>query len=162
MKAVVAESIIVDSANAAVTTVATDAFAKLTNHTLNWTISDLARHVSADDRPGLFSPVEVEQEGKDRLGAVLALEDRVIVAWTVGVLRMRHYERVITYGSIECLELTTRPGGPMSKDRDVLRITADGTTWNLVFANVFDGGRRIAPFIEGLLAGSINRALGTD
>ncbi len=43
----------------------------------------------------------------------------------------------------------------MSKDREVLRIGAGGETWNLVFANVFDGGRSIVPFLKGVLDGSI-------
>lgn len=150
-----AEDIVIDSANAAANTVGTDEFVKLTKYALNMTGSEIGRHVNSTDGPGLFSPLSVVKDGKDRLGAILALEDRAILAWTVGTFRMKNFETVIPYSAIESLELGTRPGGAMSKDRETLRIKADGQTWDVVFANVFEGGRSIVPFIKGVLEGSI-------
>lgn len=150
-----AQDIVIESANAAITTVGTDDFAKLTKHALNLTGSEVAQHVNADDVPGLFSPVDVEMDGKDRLGAILTLEDRAIIAWTVGTFRMKNFEAVIPRASIDELELTTRPGGSMTKDRDLLRVRAGTQNWSLAFANVFEGGRSIAPFLKGVLEGSI-------
>ncbi|HMS71736.1 MAG TPA: hypothetical protein PKB03_01760 [Baekduia sp.] len=150
-----AEDIVIDSANAAANTVATDEFVTLTKHALNLTGVELGRHVTSTDVPGLFSPTEVMQDGKGRLGAILALDDRAILAWTVGTFRMKNFETVIPYSAIESLELGTRPGGAMTKDRETLRIKADAQTWELVFANVFEGGRSIVPFLKGVLEGSI-------
>ena len=150
-----AQDVVFESANAAANTVGTEDFTKLTKNALNLTGSGVARHVSATDGPGLFSPANLIKDGKDRLAAILALEDRAIIGWTVGTFRMKNFETVIPYASISSLDLGTRTGGSMTKDRETLTITADGTTWELIFANVFDGGRSIAPFLIGVMDGSI-------
>lgn len=97
--------------------------------------------------------MDVVYDGKDRGGAILALEDRAIIAWIVG-LRMKSHEAVLPYGSIKGIEQSTRPGRALSKPCDVLRIEADNN-WTLVFANVFEGGRPIAPFLKGVMDGAI-------
>jgi hypothetical protein len=43
----------------------------------------------------------------------------------------------------------------MTKKRDVLVLTTSDQTWELIFANVFEGGRNIAPFLKGVLEGSV-------
>lgn len=101
---------VVDSANAAVNTVATDVFVKLTKNTLNLTGDEIGRHVKSTDGPRLFSPLEVITDGKDRLGAILTLDDRAVLGWTVGTFRMKNFETVIPYSSIESIELGTRAG----------------------------------------------------
>jgi hypothetical protein len=143
------------SANAGATTAGTNEFVTLTNHALTLTGAKIEQHVKSSDGPGLLSPLEVVKDGKDRIGAILALQDRAVLAWTVGTFRMKNFETVIPYSSIESIEIGSRPGGAISKERETLRIKADGQTWDLVFANVFDGGRSIVPVIKGILEGSI-------
>jgi hypothetical protein len=150
-----AQDIVIDSAASSAEMVATEGFAKLTKHALRLTGSEIARHVASTDRRGLLAPVELVKDGKRLLGAILALEDRAIVAWTTGTLRVKNFETVVPYGSIESIEVGTRPGGAMSKARETLRIKADGQVWDLVFANVFEGGTSIVPFIAGMLDGAI-------
>jgi hypothetical protein len=151
-----AEQVLIDSANAAIGTVETDDFAKLTKYARGLTGAEVSRHIQPTDEPGLFSPVDVEKDGKDRAGSILALSERAIIAWTVGTFRIKNYEIVIPSTSIKTLEQRTRPGGAMSKDREVLYIeTSDGVTWNLAFPNAFDGGRSIVPWLEGVLTGAL-------
>lgn len=157
-----AEDIVIDSANAAANTVATNEFVKLTQNALKLTGAELGRHVKPTDGPGLFSPVDVAEDGKDRLGAVLALEDRAIIGWIVGTFRIKNFESVIPYDSIESVERGTRAGSALSKERETLRVKADGKTWELVFANIFEGGRSIVPFIEGMLEGTITPVFETE
>lgn len=149
------EGILLDSANAAASIVATGEFAKLTKLALSLTGAEIGRHIQATDEPGLFSPLEVVRDGRDRLGAILALGDRAVLAWTIGSVRMTNVETVIAYDEIESLDLGARPGGTMSKDRQTLRITTSSDTYDLVFANVFENGRSIVPFLKGILEGSI-------
>lgn len=103
-----AKEIVIDSASAAAATVGTDEFAKLTKYALNLNGARITQHLKAGDHPGLFSPADIEKDGKLRLGAILALEDRVIIAWTVGAFRMKSFDKVIPRGSIEHVEVTTR------------------------------------------------------
>lgn len=149
------EEVLLESANAAANTVATELFVRLTKNALQLTGDSIGQHVQSTDGPGLFSPLDVVRDGKDRLGAILALGDRAIIAWTVGGLRIKNFEFVIPYSGIESIDATTRPGGMMSKDREMLKIEADDQTWELVFANVFEGGRSIVPYLKGVLEGSI-------
>ncbi len=148
------EQVVIDSANAAIETVGTEPFFKLTKNLLGMTGSQLAKQVDPEDGPGLFAPLELEDDGKDRLGAILALDDRAIIAWTVGTFRMKNFEAVVSYDSIASVEFTTRKGGAISKDREGLRIVAE-RTWNLVFGAVFEGGNSIRPFIGGMLSGAM-------
>lgn len=149
------DTFLIESANNAAQTVGTDLFAKLAQNALNLTADEIGRHLDATDESGLFSPVDVENDGKDRLGAVLAIEGRMIVSWQVGTFRAKRFSIVIPYTAVETLEQATRPGGAMSKERAVLRITVDGQTWTLVFANVFEGGTSIVPFLIGVFEGSL-------
>lgn len=150
-----ADELVAESANVAAQTVGTDAFAKLAQHAVNLNSSEIGRHLSDDDATGIFSPVEVVKDGKDRLGAILALEGRAIIAWNVGTFRMKHFSTVVPRASMEYPEQTTRAGGGMTKDRDVLRISTDSETWTLLFANVFEGGQSIVPYLVAMLDGAI-------
>ena len=148
------EDILIDSANAAAATVGTDDFVKLTKNALSLVGSEMSGRLTPDDSPGLFAPANLEQGGKDRLGGILVLKDRALIAWTEGTFRIKSFGAVVAYDSIANSELGTRPGGPMSKDREVLRIES-AQTWTLVFANVFEGGRSIVPFLKLTMDGAI-------
>jgi len=152
---VTALNLIVDSANAAAVTVGTDSFAKLTKHALNLTGAAVAKHVVEDDIPGLFSPCEVEQGGKGRMGSILALERRAVIAWTVGTLRIKNFEATVDYNAIRHIEMTERSGGSFSHGQVVLTVTTDDNQWVIRFAPVFDGGVSIVPLIQCVLEGSM-------
>jgi hypothetical protein len=132
----------------------------LTQHTLGLVGSEVARHLDPAEKPGLFTPANLEHDGKDRLGAVLALEDRAIIAWTTGTLRIKNFETVIPRSSVERTETGTRPAGAMSKDRETLSIVTESDTWDLVFPNVFEGGRSIVPFVVAMLEGALELKFG--
>lgn len=148
-----AAAVVIDSANLAVETVATTAFAKLTRQALRRSGATMARHVG-ENGVGLFAPVVVVQGGKVRRGAVLALEDRAVIGWTQGKLRLRNREAVIPVSSLRTVERTDgSAGSPV--ERAVLRLATDRESWALVFENVFDGGRSIVPLIHGVLTGTV-------
>ncbi len=150
-----ADDIIIDSANAAVNTVATDGFTKLTQQVMSLTSAELARHLRSDDAPGLLVPLDLEQDGKDRLGAILAVGDRAILAWTVGTFRVKYFSDVLPYEAIQSVEVGTRAAGAMTKERELLRVASGSRSYTLVFANLFEGGQSIVPFLAGVLDGSI-------
>jgi hypothetical protein len=149
-----AEDLLLLSAEAATNTVDTDRFVKLSVYALRLTGAEIGRHLQEEDDPGLFVPVDVVIDGKDCTGAILALGDRLIVSWVTGTLRIKNFEEVVPYDSIRQIERTARPGGAMTKDREVLSIEAD-RTWTLAFANVFEGGRSIVPYLQGTIDGAI-------
>jgi hypothetical protein len=148
------EQVIMASANAGAATVGTNLFVSLTNKALQLMGRSLEQHLDDGDTPGVLSPADVVRDGKDRVGCVLVLADRVIIAWTEGTFRIRTSETVLQKTSISAVETGVRPGGAMQKPRETLTITADGT-WQLVFANMFEGGRSIVPFLKGLIDGSV-------
>jgi len=82
-------AVVADSALAAVNTVGTDHFYKLTNTAVGLVGRNIAAHLSATDRPGVFSPTSIEVDGKEYFGAILALADHAIIGWLVGVLLRR-------------------------------------------------------------------------
>jgi hypothetical protein len=148
-----AQQLIIDSAEAAARTVDTPNFAKLTAKAVELTGSAVAAHLVPSDAPGLLVPVEIEVDGKPRVGAVLALGDRAILAWTtMRMLKISNYEAVVPYDSIAGIE-----HGQGNGNREILRIHAQ-RTWRLQFAAVFAGGRSIVPFLKGVLEGEINPA----
>ena len=142
------------SAEAAVNTVGTDRFLKLSTYAVRLTGTEISRRIEDGEDPGLFAPADIVIDGKDRVGAILTLADRLIVAWTVGTLRIKNFEAVVPYDSIQRVERMSRPGSAMSKEREVLEIVAD-STWTVVFANVFESGRSIVPFLQGMIEGAI-------
>lgn len=147
--------LVIASAEAASNTVNTDAFHKLIGNCIKLVGAEIAEHLRADDRPGLLAPVDVELDGNDRLGGVLVLEDRAIIAWTVGTLRIKNFEAVVPRDEISTISIDTRPGGAIAKDREILRLEASDGIWTLVFANVFDGDRSIVPWLQMMLEGAI-------
>jgi hypothetical protein len=150
-----AKALVIASANAAATTVYTDRFTKMTENALRMVGGELARHVAPSDSPGLFAPVSMWPDGKERYGGVLALKERAVIGWTVGTFRIQNYEVVVPYDSIQKTEVTTRPGNAVTVTREVLVIEAT-ERYELVFANLFQGGRSIAPWLESVMLGAIS------
>jgi hypothetical protein len=146
--------VVATSAEAAISYVGSRQFEKLAVAALNLCGAEVAVHLRADDTPGLFVPLEIEADGKERIGAVLALTDRAILAWTIGTLRIKNFEAIVPYGSIEHIDLSTRPYSRLSGSRDVLRVDA-AQSWTLVFYADMDDGQRIAPIVQGMLDGSM-------
>lgn len=147
-----AEDVVIASAEAAASLVGTDRFLKMTTYALRLHGKEICGCLRGDEGPGLLAPADVVIDGKDRSGAILTLEDRAVIAWTVGTLRIQSFQEVVPYAEIASHQLTTRPAGAMSKEREVLEIVA-GSRWELAFYNVFEGGRSIAPFLQGMIGG---------
>ncbi len=149
------KDVVIASANAALQTVGTNEFRKLTQYTVKMVGTEIARHVEPTDAPGLFSPTDVELDGNSHDGAILALRDRAVIGWITGRFRIKNFEAVVPTSEIKAIEIGTRAGGAMTKDRKTLMIDA-GRTWSLVLPNyATDGERDITIFLKGVLDGAI-------
>lgn len=149
------EELIAMSADASMSMIGTDHMMKLTLLTLKLNSGELATQISDHDTPGLLIAVDVEAEGKGRTGCVLALEERVILAWTTGTIRLKTHSVSIPISDIRSIEHTTEDGGRMMKQRQVVTINAD-RTWRLLLHWLEqDGEEKIVPFVKGAIAGAI-------
>ena len=149
------EDILLSSADASLSMVRTELFAKLTSKALQFIGSEFLPLLEAQDKPGLFSPVDIEVEGKERQGAILVLEDRAILAWIVGTLRIKGFHAVVPRDTISDLSSETASGGRMTKEREILHIKGD-QSWEVKFApGLFDGGSSLVSLLIGMLNGSV-------
>lgn len=153
------QDILIASADAAARTVGTDFFLKITKKTLGFTAQEMLPLINSTDYSGLYAPMDIEQEGKDRQGAILVMEDRVILAWIVGTLRIKGYHVVVPREDITGVRTDTVSGGRMMKDREILYIDVEEGTWEVKFASgLFEGGNSLVPFLMGILDGSLKFA----
>jgi len=110
----------------------------------------------------LFAPVDIEVDGKDRTGAILVLEDRVILGWVVGTLKPKNFDAVVPKDTIKSMEDATKGASAFSKERQGLVIDTDGKRWRLTFHAVFEGGRSIVPWLIGVSDGAIRLNFGGE
>lgn len=75
-------------------------WSELTNACLGACGKAILAHVATGDEGGLFSPIEVEHEGKWRPGGVLTLQDRAVFGWWIGTFRVKNFEVVLEYSGI--------------------------------------------------------------
>ncbi len=149
------DEIILESANAAVSMVGTEYFAKLTGYAINLTGDELVKHLDGVEAPGLLVALDVEIDGKGRTGCALALEEAVVIGWSIGTFRAKPHSAVIPKASVRSVTRTTEDGGRMMKPRQVLTIEAD-RTWRLLMHWMdHDGGNDITPFLQGVIEGSM-------
>jgi len=147
------EDILTDSGAAALTVVGTEAFQELMGSTLRLTAPELIAHIDPRDTPGLLVPAFVCIGGKNQPGCLLALSDRVVIAWSAGVLRPKSSIAVLPYSSIERIDHDVRPESRASWGRAVLRVEAE-QSWTFEFVDkVFEGGTNIVPLLALVLEG---------
>lgn len=149
-----AEDVIMASAEAGAATVQTQMFVSMTEKALSLIGVEIEKLVHDEDRPGLFSPVEIARQGKNRIGGILVLDDRLILGWVEGNFRIKNFEAVVPKDTITSVTRGVQDGSAFSKPRETLTIAAQDT-WQLTFANLFEGGTSIVPFLEGVIDGSI-------
>lgn len=149
------DELIFESAEAAASMVGTEYFAKLTRYAIDLTGSELVKHLDGTEAPGLLVALDVEIDGKGRTGCALALEEFVVLGWSIGTFRTKSHSAAIQKASIRSVARTTEDGGRMMKPRQVLTIEAD-RTWRLLMHWMdHDGGKDITPFLQGVIEGSI-------
>lgn len=144
--------VVLAAANRAAEWVGTDAFVKHGTTFVRLVGAEMAKHVNEAETAGFFVPASFEQDGKELSGAILTLDDRAVFAWTVGTFRVRNFEAVVPYASINAVERTIRPGGKLTDDLERLSIRAE-RDWNVLVPNGYDGGKDIVPLIADLLSG---------
>jgi hypothetical protein len=115
----------------------------------------MATHVAPDDKPGVFVPVQMVRDGKEFPAAILALQDRVVVGWSKGLLRPKAFAATIPHGAIRRWEDGARPGGIARVGAPALTIQAD-EEWAFVHHNIYiEGGPNIPNMLTMALSGAI-------
>lgn len=86
----------------------------------------IASHLVSSDQPGLYMPLETYQGGKWVGGSILMLQDRAILAWSVGVLRVRRFEHVIAYDSVTNVDdVEVHPATSVAPEKVTLKIEGE-------------------------------------
>ncbi len=111
--------------------------------------SDITPHLSDDDVVDIFMPVvfeyggsavsaagqeKVKPTGELLVGALVTAQDRAILAWSKGMIRLRTFSEVIPYATVRSVAPFT-----MSTKMEQLPafevFTDDGTRWPFTFSN---------------------------
>lgn len=116
--------------------------------------TDILKHLRSDDRGGLFAPVSVLVDAKPLSGCVLTVEDRAILAWFTGVLRIKTFEAVVPFDTIVDVEESTTPARGLKLGAPVVTVRAR-QDWTLICDQFADGADRLARTLHGVLAGYI-------
>lgn len=102
------------------------AFPDLTQAAIKLCGKKILAHIESSDKPGLFVPIDVEANGKWELGCILTLQDRAVIAWFIGTLRVRTFAQVVFFDRITGVaEVATEPASGHQPERVILRVDAD-------------------------------------
>lgn len=153
--------IIGDAAATTLELIDTDQCQKQLEHAIKLMGQELIDHIQHDDLAGIIAPVSIEVEGKDVLGCVMTLQDRAILAWSIGVLRIRNSSVVVPLSSITSVVQRSRPGGRLRIEASVIDVFAE-RTWTLTSDAFADGADRLATILAGVLEGSITFGYGPE
>lgn len=113
--------------------------------------TDTARVLRADETAAAcVAPASVEVDGKDRDGLILCLEDRAVIAWYTGLLRVKSFQAEVPYASVTSTETGSVRG------QQTLAITVGSQTWQLTLDAIHLADMsKLRDIIEGILAGSV-------
>lgn len=146
-----------DTLNAAATMAAnwvgTDRFLRLTELSVKTHGSAIIHHMEPGERASYFTPADFKLEGKSRSGSILLLEHRAIFAWIMGLFRPKDFTAVVPYETIRNVSQTTQRASALTVELPMLLVNAH-QDWSVVFNNVFEGGRSLAPVVASILQGA--------
>lgn len=111
----------------------------------------LAKHITSDDRRGVFAPARIVRDNKEQIGGVLALDCRAIVAWSRGVFRQTEHAEVLRYDEVDAVVQRPRNAGALGTP---LEIRA-ASTWRIVVTEASDSTQAIGPVLADLLRGQM-------
>src|SRR3954470_10474546 len=116
---------------------------------------DLAAQLRPGDRTNILLVCGVEVDGgKDNPGALLCLEDRVVVCWMRGTFRPRTELRTVPLADVVGLTRTTRTGSRVVGDRTLLSFRSpQGATTLVLYAPEMEEAATFT--VEGILSGAI-------
>lgn len=135
--------------------IGTKRFVQVVEPALRIVAADMSERMTDDDRPGLFVPANISQDGaKPLTGAVLTLEDRAILAWITGTFRIKNFVEVVPYRTIADVSRSLKAATTLSVELPMIRVSAE-RSWDIVFDNVFEGGRDVTIMLAGILSGAV-------
>lgn len=112
-------------------------------------VQDLLGHLHESDRPGMAFSGEVLVGGNWRNGVALTLQDRLVLAWTSGVPRIKTDSLVVPHDSISAVEVE-HCTGLTTKPKDTFAILAENLvsfrTWSMPEPL---GANMVAAFLSG-------------
>jgi hypothetical protein len=150
------EQLVIDAANRGIGLAGSGDFVyEMTVNVLKMMGRDLAQQLRPGDRPSILLVCGVEVDGgKDNPGAVLYLEDRIVVCWMKGTFRPKTEMRVVPLADVVGLTRTTRTGNRLTGDRTLLSFrSAQGATTLVLYAPKMED--RAVFTAEGILSGAI-------
>lgn len=156
-----ANQVLLDSAQAATDIVDSDHYFKLTKALLGVSADEILKHVNGDEAPGLLSPIEIEAGGKDQTGLALALNERLIVAWSTGTFRIKHFSFAVDRDAIDHVTSENVPGKGARNARDHVTVVTGTDRHVLLFPFPVGDAKAIAPVFAGFLDGSVTLDFGS-
>ena len=129
-------------------------FVKLVELAMKMVGLELARNVKPGERPGFCVPAHVDTGAKVNSGAVLLLEERVVIAWSEGTIRPKPRSLAVALSDIGDVRAFKRKVGRVSAQLDAISFSAHGRKIEIVLHSVVSH-ERVALMISGRLDGSV-------
>jgi hypothetical protein len=157
------EQLIIDAANRGIGLAGSGEFIYgMTVNVLKLMGRDFAAQLRPGDRPSILLVCDVEVDGgKGNPGAVLCLEDRIVLAWMKGTFRPTTEIRVVPLVDVVGLTRTTRTGSRARGDRTLLSFSSrQGATTLVLYSPKMEEAAVFTT--EGILSGAITFTWGED
>lgn len=123
---------------------------KIMNDSVRIFTKVMVESLSGADRLGLFVPVALTVEGRERGGCILTLSDRAIFAWSEGAFRRKTFSATVPYDTITHIEEGTM-ATDSNPESEALRVKAEHD-WVIRFS---EGFGVVPKWLHGILNGAI-------
>lgn len=154
------EEILRTAANTALAHMDTDGnlAVKLLENTVKMHADDLLPLLDTDDEPRLLLSVDFEVDGKWRDGCILTLQDRAIIGWYTGGLRIKTFTRTLPYAEISSIEEEqVEPATRLQPRTVTLALGQAGAgTLRIKFFSSEDDQLDTSRLLQGVLSGAVS------
>jgi hypothetical protein len=130
-------------------------FVKLVEMAMKTVGLELARNVLAGERGVFCVPAQVAKATDVDPGAVLLLEDRVVIAWSEGIFRPRPHSLAWPLADVSDMRIFKRKAGKLSARLDAIAFSAHGCNIEVILHSEVAHNRLVA-MVAGVLDGSIS------
>jgi hypothetical protein len=115
---------------------------------------ELARYLRPGEIASLCVPAEVAHDGRHDPGMVLLLDDRAVVAWFEGTVRVTRRSLYFAYGDISEVTTVARDRGRLAVYRDAISFTAGGARHEFVLPSKV-AKAALAGMVSGVMSGAV-------
>jgi len=116
--------------------------------------AELARQVRPGERANVFVPVAAVHDGKSDPGALLLLDDRVVIAWIEGTFRPKQRSVTVALADISNVSTGTSNQGRFSPYEAAITFLAGGAKHEFVLASRASHDR-LTMIISSALSGAL-------